>query len=270
MGDEPQPPPTSGSGSYPNEPAGLSTIASVDFTNGINAQIGACTEHSSESKRANSEYINDSSAPTGDGFVFRGKFPSGWVDGGAPWRFDCWGPGMSEGGGAYQYDEIYISLWLKIEGSDYENQSVGTKVFYVAYGTDLRHNDAYFMLDGAGSQATQSSARLRARLSTQDDNGDTSAMSVTPNLSGEHVRVGEWTRVEVRMKINDIGSSNGKLDMWVNGTHTTSIDNWLYRSAISPRAFYHLQFTPVYGGNSGDIRTRDDYWRVDDLYISGR
>jgi hypothetical protein len=262
--------PASGSGTYPNEPAGLSTIASVDFTNGITAQAGVCTEHSDAFKRANSEYMADASAPTGNGAVFQGKFPSGLEDGRAPWRFDCWGPGMSEGGGTYQYDEIYVSFWLKIEGSDYQNQSVGTKVFYVGYGTDLRHNDAYFMLDGTGSQATQTSARLRARLSTQDDNGDTSAMPVTPNLSSKHVRVGEWTHVEVRMKINDIGSSNGELDTWVNGTHTTSINNWLYRSAISPRAFYHLQFTPVYGGYSGNVRTRNDYWRVDNLYISGR
>lgn len=259
--------PDRGDTSHPNEPAGLSPIVSVDFADGINPQTGACWERESNPSR----YVQDISAPTSDGSVFRGTFPAGAHDGVSYWRFDCWGPAMAADGGLYQYDEIYISYWLKIEGADYENQSNGTKVFYIAYGDGSFHNDGYLQLQGTGTQAIQSEITLRAKLSRMDDNGeDTPAFSVDPNLSSKKVQVGEWTKVELRLKINDIGADNGKLDLWVNGTHTTSISDWRFRSTKNPRAFYHLQFTPVYGGNSGDVRTRDDYWRVDNLYVSGR
>jgi hypothetical protein len=84
------------------------------------------------------------------------------------------------------------------------------------------------------------------------------------------VGVGGWTQVELYYRINDIGPTkdNGVLRVWINGTLTHEETGIRYRSDMNPLGFYHLQFTPVYGGNSGDVRTRDDYWRLDQVYIS--
>jgi hypothetical protein len=268
----------SGSGTYPNEPAGLSTIASVDFTNGITAQTGVCTEHSDAYKRANSEYVTDATAPTGDGAVFQGKFPSGMADGRSSWRFDCWGPGMDAPGGRYDYRELYVTYWLKIEGSDYQNQTVGTKTHYIAYGSTSRQNHSAPFLDGTfNDQAIMTNMTYAPYVYEMKDDGSDAgggAVRRTPNVTGysNKVGVGGWTQVELYYRINDIGPTkdNGVLRVWINGTLTHEETEIRYRSDMHPLGFYHFQFTPVYGGNSGDVRTRDDYWRLDQVYISGR
>lgn len=270
MSDEPES--TSGNASYPNEPSGLSTIASVDFTNGINAQTGECTSYSAH----NLSYLtNDGSTPSADGSVIRLKFPSGENDGTANGRrFDCWGPSISEGG-ANHYAELYVSYWIRIDGSDFQNQTVGTKIYYVAYGSTNRNNHSTMTMAGQGSQTIMSEIPPLYWISEMNGDGSDpggSAIKYNANVNSEKLIAGQWQQVEAYYKINDINptADNGELKIWIDGVQTHHLTGLRYRSDMNPLGFYHLQFTPVYGGSSGDVRTRDDYWRIDNLRISAR
>lgn len=270
---QPQP---GGSAGHPNEPAGLTAIAALNFTDSISAQVGECKELGSDWKHGNTEYIGDSSAPTGDGRVFRGKFPAGMKDGGSPWRFDCWDSTVSDGGASNDYSEVYISYWLKIEGSSFENQVQGTKTIYWAHGSTIRNNHSFGRLDGTFSdQAVMTQMQRTAYIYQMESDGSDAgggAHHETANVNKGVVQPGRWQQFEVWMKINDIGPTrdNGEFKMWVDGQLTHHLTGLRWRSDQNPKAFYHLQFTPVYGGNSGNVRTRDDYWRIDDLFISAR
>lgn len=275
---EPGPEPVSpdGSAGHPNEPAGLSPIAWVTFSDSVNAQVGACRELGAEWKRENMEYISDTSAPTGDGKVFRGKFPAGMRDGGSPWRFDCWDATVAEGGSANDYSEVYISYWMKIEGSDFENQVQGVKTLYWAHGSTIRNNHSFGRLDGTFvDQAVMKEMQRTAYIYQMEDDGSDAgggAHHEVANVADRSVQPGKWQRFELWMKINDIGPTrdNGEFKMWIDGTLTHHLTNLRWRSDQNPKGFYHLQFTPVYGGNSGNVRSRDDYWLLDDLYVSAR
>jgi len=196
-------------------------------------------------------------------------------DGISPWRFDCWGPDIATGTGQYDYEEVYVSYWLKIEGSDFENQTVGTKIFYLAYGNTSRANHSTMTMGGAGQQQIMSQMPVLYWISEMNDDGsDTGGGAVkhTANVNNEKFVPGGWQQIEAHYKINDINptTDNGELKIWIDGVQTHHIVGLRYRSDENPLGFYHLQFTPVYGGHSGDVRTRDDYWQVDRLHISGR
>ena len=94
MSDQPEPePPTSGSASYPNEPAGLSTIAHIDWENAtvrspaqssdFEAVTGVATVRTSSI--GNMSIVSDGTSPSGGSKAMRGRFPDGMNDGVSSW-----------------------------------------------------------------------------------------------------------------------------------------------------------------------------------------
>ncbi len=271
--------PANPTGSNTNEPAGMSRIAESSFDcrpGGGCEPAGVWTEASDDWKQGNLSIVPDASGPRSPGSALRLRFPSEMQDGISPARFDAWGPGRSSEG-AYDYRELYVTYWIKIEGTDYQNETVGTKTHYVAYGSTIRNNHSAPFLSGtfSGQSVMQAMTYSPYVYEMEDDGSDAGggAQRRTPNVDASRkVNVGEWTQIELYYRINDIGPTqdNGVLRVWINGQLTHEEYGIRYRSDTNPKGFYHLQFTPVYGGNMGDVRTRDDYWRLDHLYISGK
>jgi hypothetical protein len=205
--------------------------------------------------------------------AFRLHFPSGLDDGRSYTRFDGWGPTIDYGGGN-DYDEFYMSYWLKIEGSDFENQTVGTKVLYISFGSNDRANQSFMMLEGNYSdQAVMSSMRPVFYITEMNGDGTDpgAAHKRVPNVdSSQRLVAGQWTHVELYFRANDVGASNGQFKMWINGHLTHDLSSLRFRSSQNPLGFYHMQFTSVWGGNTDDVRTRDDWWRVAKMYLSAR
>lgn len=269
-----------GSGEYRNEPAGLEPIAESDFDcrpgQGCES-VGMWRESNDPWKQGNMAVVADASGPASPGSALRLRFPADMRDGISPVRFDAWGPEINYGG-VYDYKEIYVTYWLKIEGSNYENETVGTKTHYIAYGSTIRQNHSAPFLDGTFSDQSVMTQMTYAPYvyEMEDDGSDAGGGAVrrTPNVTNysKKLQVGQWTQVEVYYRINDIGPTqdNGVMKVWIDGTLTHSETGIRYRSDQNPKGFYNIQFTPVYGGNVGDVRTRDDYWRLDHFYISGR
>lgn len=261
-------------GAHPNEPAGFGRIAEHDLScvPGTEGCGGAAGSWWVDEKRL--DRLSTVRAATGRGTeeeVVELTFPAGYEDGYAPARFDGWGPGPSWSG-EDDVPEVYVSFWMKIRGSSFQNQTVGTKILYVAYGSTSRQNHSFFMLQGEGGQSEVSSMPLAFYASEMRDDGSDpggGARGYEPNQpDAPRFTVGEWHHVELWMKANDLGRSNGEIRWWLDGQAVGHHTGFRFRSDRNPEGFYHLEMTPVYGGNSGDVRTREDRWLLDDLYIS--
>lgn len=72
---------------------------------------------------------------------------------------------------------------------------------------------------------------------------------------GSHVplRAGQWNKVEMEVQMNIIGSTNGSLKMWVNGTQVASKTGLQWRKKSS-WAIQGLKFTDMWGGNTSDTK----------------
>jgi len=269
-----QPVAPGGSEGHPNEPSGLVRIAEHGFgcrPGAGCAMAGQWKESSNTDKQANLSVVDDQDVSGGK--ALRLQFPSGVPDGRSYTRFDGWGPTIDYGG-ANAYDELYMSFWLKVEGSGFENQTVGTKVFYISFGTNDRANESFMMLEGTyDDQAVMSSMRPVYYITQMNADGTDprAAHKQAPNVDeSKRIVAGRWAHVELYFRANSIDDSNGQFKMWVDGSLTHDLSNLRFRSAQNPLGFYHMQFTSVWGGDTDDVRTRNDWWRVANMYLSAR
>jgi hypothetical protein len=210
-----------------------------------------------------------SESPTGDNKVVRMIWPAGLPSGSSPGQFATWSLGtLSE---RPRYKEIYISFLARIEKPDFENQAVGTKLFYVGYGNTAQTNDAFLMLaNGTGKQAVQSEMGLTMYVSASDDREGPS-FPFNPNLSGApKFRAGVWQHVEVLLKVGTPNNANGSVRVWLNGAPVSSHQSvkFLDFDYNFVQGFFEFKWAPVWGGVGG-TRTRDDSVLLDRLYVSG-
>src|SRR2546430_14747868 len=79
-------------------------------------------------------YVADAAAPKSALPVFQGKYPAGWTAGYSPIKWEGWDGAANSLGYGTEMAQMYLSLWIRFPGADYENQSVGTKFFYLGVG----------------------------------------------------------------------------------------------------------------------------------------
>jgi hypothetical protein len=257
-----------------HEPPGFERIAEHDFSCMPGTGCAKAGVWKVFGKPENLTLREDPTAVMSPNGIVRIKFPAGLEDGGAPTRFDGWGPSMSSPE-EVAYEQVYVSVFFRVDGTAFQNQSVGTKVFYMAYGSTMRSNHSALFLDGHGpARIMQEFTPSYYIYEMRDDGSDAGggAIKRVPNVIPRNVRAGEWVHVEALFKINEIRPTrdNGVFQMWINGVQTHDLQNIRWRSDINPLGFYHFQFTPIWGGNAGEIRTRDDSWSVDNVYISAK
>jgi hypothetical protein len=196
------------------------------------------------------------------------KFPAGQEGGTAPSRFDGWGPSIDENG-ANDFDELYVSYWLKWEGTDIE--LTDSKLHYVSYANPTRNNHSFAVQAGVGTDLT--SLKLRYQVTEMNrDGGDPGggALSLPVNPNNNTMTIGRWHLFEFYYKINDIGPTrdNGVFKMWLDGKLVTAESDIRWRSDHNPTKFFFFTVTPVIGGSG--TRSTDDFMQFDDLYISAK
>lgn len=259
---------------YPHEPSGFQRIVENRFDclpdSDCEGIIGNWRVHQNRSSPPRLQIVTDTSAPTGGtNRVLRIEFPTGLRDGISPGHLRAWGADHRE------YREVYFSEWIKIGDDDgFQNQSVGTKLWYIAYGRKNRQNQFFVMLMGRGHQLVMRDFRLRldatfeyappgAKNHAQDYFGNQGIRSA--------LSTGQWHRLELLLSLNDDGRENGTLKVWVDGRLYASHHTVTYVNSKkgAMHGFYELNYDPIYGGNSGDVRTRNDYIYVDQVYMSG-
>src|SRR2546425_2819029 len=121
-------------GGNPNEPAGFQRFAENDFTVPMldhTAPTGLLGLWRAEILDSDNTYVADGAAPKSPLPVFQGKYPAGWTAGYSPIKWEGWDGAANSLGYGTEMAQMYLSLWIRFPGADYENQSVGTKFFYL-------------------------------------------------------------------------------------------------------------------------------------------
>src|SRR3989344_5581432 len=275
-GVTPPPPPLVTSGSYLNEPLGFERLAEINFSS-LPGKTGSWDR--AENQLAGSWYrrpydvhtiiASDSSAPQSPQGILRARFPAGLVGGESSVFF---GGASSD---QQPQRELYVSVQMRIEGSDYQNQKVFTKLWYLPYMNRNRNNHATLGLLGNGTQeAIRSAFPLVYSLSEVDSLTGTDPGHSTPRYQNRGKRqftVGPWHQIEMYLKQNTFGATpnpDGVLLIWLDGELVMDYRDIRWSSAQNPLGFYEFHADMIYGGVGG-IRTRDDYIDFDHIYISG-
>ena len=265
------PPPPSQPGTNPNEPAGFQRFGENDFTVPLldyTAATGLLGLWRAEILDGNNAYVVDAAAPKSPLPVFQGKYPAGWTAGYTPIKWEGWDGAANSLGYGTEMAQLYVSLWIRFPGSDYENQSVGTKFFYIGVGESKASagNQLYTMLyhpSGAGQTIASNFPVDMEQQSAVAGANNRTEVTASPVFS-----IGAWHRMEFVLKLNTIGQTDGVFQWWLDGTLVMDYRDMVYVDAANPLGFYTFKFWPYWGGGGG-TRTRDDYIQVDHLYLSG-
>jgi hypothetical protein len=281
------PPPPPG---FPNQPAGLTRILEHSFdqmpgTAGTGTNYIISGGHWDNWGYANTTITDDPTAPQSPTRVLQVTWPTGLDDG------ERQGTGIDGMFGA-DYGEVYISIRFKILGTTFENQNVGTKLLgYVNYGGYERDNQFYWLLkerpwatgDGPGGIRT-GPFFLESRVSYPYTQvyGTTAVRGVqylaNNQGTGNTILPGQWVHMEAYFKLNTKNADgtynrDGIVKQWINGVLVQSYNNadWLTPTTapLGDHGFYGWHFDPIWGGNDGQIKSRDDNMYLDHVYISG-
>ena len=254
-------PPTGGSALYPHQPSGMSRVIENGFQGFDSAIYG---DWGSPSNTTRVSISQDVAAPVSPNSVLDTRFPTGMESGIAPVTWRAWAPG------APTYRKLYVSLWIKLPGATFQNQPVGTKLWYVGYGNKDQDNDGFLVLQGTGQVEDMSAIRLVMNVSETDDR-DGPSYAHTQNVDGRAlVTVGQWHHIEVYLAQGTVDQHDGTVRIWVDGTKVSDYTNMKFLDSRHSftMGFFDWQWTPVWGGVGG-TRTREDHILLDHIYISG-
>jgi hypothetical protein len=261
---------TASRGGHPNEPPGYVRFAEND---GSVLESREPSEHvfgQWEARRdrrpvPHLQVREDNSAPTSPPTIVRTRFPAQQRAGSAPVSWSGWDEaGNSDG----QKSKVYLSLWMRIPTPDYENQEVGTKWGFLAYGRDPARsgsalNDGYFLLVGGGRQAIRSAFRMRFH-----QQGFVERVLDQNVMRRPVFTCGQWHHLEVVAEVNSPGARNGIFRMWVDGQQIMNYSDVVYTTPERRFKFTGWKWNPTWGGREG-VKTREDLVDFDHVYISG-
>lgn len=248
---------------FPNEPAGYSVIMEHNFTNSLSTSNWTATGLAGMWRDENGgAYVNDATAPLSPQRCLRTTFGNGLAAGGAPCRISGWDTGEF----GNEYEKVYYSSRIKIEGSDFENQAVGCKMGFWGFNNNSSAaNQGFFIIPGTGSQHVDADFNIEFW-----QQGNVSPdVNWSQNVDTSRIfTVGAWHHWEVVFILNTVGSANGTLKMWMDGTLIHNHTNVTYRNSGNAHGFFGYSFNPTWGGIGG-TKTRDDFIRQDHVRISG-
>jgi hypothetical protein len=298
------------------EPAGALVMAETSyatltpFTDGTTWSTqgmitGECTR-----RGANYVSITDPSPLHSPGAGTAVKYNSGMQDGSSGFaEMNYWSAGR--GANDYGFDEkseLYYAFDLQLlgnstdpanPGSDYQNQGVGTKLYYIAYGNKSRQNHSFFLLygtqisprSGAPNGSLQTSMNLKWYITQMNADGTDPGHSnpesgnVNDPATGAPKRIVVGTKYTIKayMKKNTGNNADGIAKAWINDVLTFDRSDIRWTSLTNNHGFYNLRLDPVWGGdygsgqydpttnpNGGQYKNRDDYNLLGHLYLSGK
>jgi hypothetical protein len=151
--------------------------------------------------------------------------------------------------------------------ANYENHPVGTKLLgFWAVGTKSQaDNQLYVFLNGNGSVNIGTSFGFQFI----QQNFINKAWSRNENTGTGFVPGATFTYA-LHMQLNDIGSSNGLLRFYLNGTRVMNYNTVQYRTSLYPSGFFKKKLDIIWGGGGTGTKTREDRLWVEDVKIYGR
>lgn len=211
----------------------------------------------------------DPDAPQSPPGVVAMVYPRGFPGGSGPVN---WG-GWDESGAEKR--SVYMSLWIKLDGADYENHAVGTKIGFFGVGLPPNlpgqsGNQVVLFIKGTGRQAVASSFRVELHQFFPKPAGAPWVAHFVGQNADQRMLMtaGRWHHWEVVMTVNDPGVPNGQIRWWIDNTLVMEYHDILYRPARGTHGFWNFKCNPTWGGNGGR-RTRRDAILLDHIYLSG-
>ncbi|MBK6777961.1 MAG: hypothetical protein IPG75_00035 [Gemmatimonadetes bacterium] len=256
----------------PHEPTGYERFVEADFSNPEGAGEAAATRvgkwEGRGPRQGNLRFETDPSAPHSAPGVMTTRFPRGLLAGRGPVEVGAWA--QSEGQGRRRYRSMYFTMWVRIQGTDFYQNSSGTKMGYFGYGRSPQRspgNEGIIILEGRGAQHFTASA---FKLHFYQGGHTRPERVLRQNVERrELMTVGAWHQWELLMQVNDMGQANGMLRMWIDGTQIMDYRNITFITPQAPNGFYSWRWNPTWGGGQGP-RIRDDFMQIDHVYISGQ
>ena len=232
------------SGTWPNEPAGMTLVTDEPF----NALVeNGWQQVQRQTTNGSGLFLNaDPTAPFSPGGILEFKYAAGYTGG-------------SEPGVAY-YDvapiqETYFGFWWK-PSNPWQNHS-GSNVNKLAFLFPVSGGPIYIMMYREGSNYF---------LNTEPEfSGD--VRRLPPNVTATPITLGQWHRVEWYVKYATSGSSrDGISRWWLDGVLQGD-----YHDLQTPAdaGFGEYQIAPTWGGIGGTKSETDYYW-YDHARISRR
>jgi len=233
------PPP---SGSWPNEPAGLTVLSDYSFTDPIPltqsdvAIPGGSGWMSIYNGNGYVSLVSDPTAPLSTASVLQMKYPTGFAAGSAPGTLYRSLPSPTQ---------LYVGFWWKPSNPWQSQGSSGV-------------NKIAFWWGGSGEMPLGMYGPLGGpyELKFEPEFGNTTWLSPTVHVP---VTLGVWHRVESFMD-----TQAGIVRWWLDGQ---LIGDQTF--ALPTGGFSMFQFSPTWGGMN-DTKTETDYFWFDHVRISGR
>ena len=195
-------------GTNPNEPSGYTRFAEHDFSTPITQSTPSATglmglwAIDDPTLLPNMTYAVDLGAPRSAPQVFQGKFPAGLQGGFTSIKWQGWDAAADGNSYGTEMREIYLSMWIKIVGPDYENQPVaGTKMGFFGYAEPK---------SSPGNQGVPKikvdSPQIRSDFNLRFEQQNTVDRILDQNVDTRRLMTcGVWHRWEMVLRLNTLG-----------------------------------------------------------------
>lgn len=231
----------------PNEPAGFTRISERGF-----AQAREDGWRHREGR--NFEILQDPDTPGSDHSFARAHYPGG-MRGGS-------GPVMEtrELGGVYR--AVYVSMWVRFSENWFGHPSGSNKIFHFWIAGQ---NKVVVKAQGNGNRP------MGVKINLQGVNERPVARTLSANAGGSDGRVirGRWQRIEVLVRANIPGQSNGSVEWWVDGSKVGSYANVNYVKMAQENLWTTVSWNPTWGG-VGSVLPSPQSMDMDHVYVSGQ
>ena len=245
---------SSPSGSWPNEPTGVSAISDYGFNDLVPATsdpigLGGSGWSVLWNPVGNGSLIADAGAPFSPAGVYQVKYPTGFVDGSAPSTVEyVFGSRPTE---------LYWGFWWKPSNPFQSDASGVNKIAFIwtpSGSTDL----LYFDL-------APNPWRIRCMDDLIAGGGPDAGKRDEPNVTTTAITLGQWHRIEIYVKYSTGSNADGMVKWWVDGQLNGQYTNL---KMVQDGGFNRVSFSPTYGGAGGDAKSQADYFWFDHTHLS--
>jgi hypothetical protein len=254
---------------HPNEPAGYAAFAEHNFSSlpsspkSLGGLMGAWYNDPTYAPANLVVVTPDLTAPASPPNVLQTRYPTGLVGGRAPVYMYGWDAAGNING---QKSKLYFSLWIKLQGPDFEAAPAITKLGFIGYADapSVGINQGFFALQNLSSQPAVASSFITQFLEQAPV-----SRTLGPNVNTSKLMTsGVWHQWEAVYEMNTVGVADGTFKMWIDGIKITDLSNVEWRVAGRTNQFFQWTWNPTWGGIGG-TKSRNDFVMIDHVYMSG-
>jgi len=225
---------------WPNEPAGLTLKSEINWDT---ATPGAPWTNASTGS-----IILDGSAPKSASNVLQVLYPNGMVDGTGPVNYL-----IEQNLGT----KLYVGFFLKVSNPWQGHSSNVNKIMFIWGAGDASSGPVLEMY------GTAEPYHLRTALFEMGVSEN--YVWADQNVTNPAFTLGTWHLIEMYMEYSTTDSSlDGIYKVWLDGTLVTTYTDINYKHP----QFTAVKFNPTWGGNTGELKSEDDYYWMDHIRVS--